>query len=616
MPPKQAASKAASATAAPKATSKAQPAKAPAVANTASKRKADSEIDERKTKKSKAPTAAAKPKKAVAAKRAVKPVAKPAAKKAAPVKPTAKKAAEEIKDEESDEEASDVSIEEPAPKKAIAKTITKKAVAKTVTKKSVSKEPTPARSTASREPAAKPAPKPKVAKAPKPARKKQAGPAINSAPTQKLDIYVFGEGSSGELGLGSIKYDGKMPIDVKRPRINEKLSAKTVGVVQLAVGGMHCAALTHDNKILTWGVNDQGALGRDTKWDGGLKDMDAKDEDSDSDDDDTGMNPRESTPTEIDTSSIEEETYFTQVVCSDSATFALTAEGLVYGWGTFRGNDGILGFRAGIKAQLTPVLVPELKKVVCLATGTNHVLAVNAKGKVFGWGAGEQSQLARRVVSRTATGALIPREFGLQRKNITYVACGDYHSFAVDNKGKVYAWGLNTFGQTGVPKGEGDEENAVIKPTVVESLKDYNIKQIDGGAHHTISCTEEGEVLIWGRIDNAQGGMDVSDFPKEKVFFDEHDKPRYLVTPHVIPDLKASSVSSGPDTCIVITQDGKAYSWGFSGNYQTGQGTEDEVEEATQIANTAVVGKKLVFAGAGGQFSVLAGVAGQLSNGV
>jgi regulator of chromosome condensation len=152
-----------------------------------------------------------------------------------------------------------------------------------------------------------------------------------------LDVYVFGEGSSGELGLGNKKVNGKKPMDVSRPRLNENLSASKVGVVQISVGGMHCAALTHDNKILTWGVNDQGALGRDTKWEGGLKDMDdnASDSGSDSDDEDA-MNPRESTPEAVDSKHFPEGITFTQVCASDSATFAVTSDGSVWGWGTFR----------------------------------------------------------------------------------------------------------------------------------------------------------------------------------------------------------------------------------------------------------------------------------------
>lgn len=190
--------------------------------------------------------------------------------------------------------------------------------------------------------AAKPAKLPRKTPEPKAVEPKphphQIGPKINDAPTTILDVYVFGEGSSGELGLGSKRIDGKKPVDVKRPRLNPKLSAASVGIVQVACGGMHVAALTKDNTILTWGVNDQGALGRDTKWDGGLRDMDqASDSDSDSDDDDdSGLNPLESTPTPVSSEHFAPGAKFVQLVASDSATFALTEDGRVYGWGTFR----------------------------------------------------------------------------------------------------------------------------------------------------------------------------------------------------------------------------------------------------------------------------------------
>ena len=154
---------------------------------------------------------------------------------------------------------------------------------------------------------------------------------INEAPKTKLNVFVCGEGSSGELGLGT----AKNVIDVKRPRLNKLLSAEEVGVVQVAVGGMHCLALTHDNKIFSWGVNDQGALGRETQWDGGYKDIENA-SDSDSDDEDSGLNPRESTPTAIPVTSFPEGTVFVEVAAADSASFALTDDGLVYGWGTFR----------------------------------------------------------------------------------------------------------------------------------------------------------------------------------------------------------------------------------------------------------------------------------------
>ena len=156
-------------------------------------------------------------------------------------------------------------------------------------------------------------------------------PKINEVPTQILDVFVAGEGSAGELGLGP----AKGVIDVKRPRLNPLLSAKEVGVVQVACGGMHMAALTRDNKILTWGVNDVGALGRDTTWEGGLKSID-EDNSVDSDDEGSGLNPLECTPTPILASDFPEGTTFVKVSAGDSHTLALTDEGLVYGWGQFR----------------------------------------------------------------------------------------------------------------------------------------------------------------------------------------------------------------------------------------------------------------------------------------
>lgn len=71
--------------------------------------------------------------------------------------------------------------------------------------------------------------------------------------------------------------------------------------------------------------------------------------------------------------------------------------------------------------------------------------------------------------------------------------------------------------------------------------------------------------------------------------------------------MNVTSVAAGTDNCFAVTGDGKAYSWGFSTNYQTGQGTSDDVEEPTVIDNTAVRDQHLVWAGAGGQFSILAG---------
>lgn len=165
--------------------------------------------------------------------------------------------------------------------------------------------------------------------------------AIRSAPTQRpasktsstpaarRRVYVFGDGSAGELGLGSVKG----AVDVFVPKHNPHLD----NVVQLSAGGMHGVALTEEGEVLTWGVNDQGALGRKTNWKGRTRDVD---EASDDEDEGLDLNPLESTPTRVDLKIVDKKDKVIEVAAGDSSTFVVTEAGQVYGWGSFRVSLG------------------------------------------------------------------------------------------------------------------------------------------------------------------------------------------------------------------------------------------------------------------------------------
>ena len=256
--------------------------------------------------------------------------------------------------------------------------------------------------------------------------------------------------------------------------------------------------------------------------------------------------------------------------------------------------------------EFTPVRVDGLKKITKLACGANHVLALDSRGAVFAWGSGQQNQLGRRIVERTKLNALTPREFALP-KGVVDIGAGSYNSFAVHKTKGLFAWGLNSYGETGLTAGAGEDEAVILHPTVIESLKDRGqVTHIEGGAHHTIAVTETGECLVWGRVDGFQTGLRLDSLPEEDVVRDSKKQPRILTVPTRVPGFQAAYATAGSDHCVAISKDGKAYSWGFSATYQTGLGQDDDVEEATLIDNTAVRGQRLVWAGAGGQFSVIA----------
>lgn len=72
---------------------------------------------------------------------------------------------------------------------------------------------------------------------------------INEAPTQVLDLFVWGTGNHDELGLGSTRTYCR---ECKEPRRNFNMSGSGPGIVHIAAGSFHGAGLTKDNRILTW----------------------------------------------------------------------------------------------------------------------------------------------------------------------------------------------------------------------------------------------------------------------------------------------------------------------------------------------------------------------------
>lgn len=122
-------------------------------------------------------------------------------------------------------------------------------------------------------------------------------------------------------------------IDLPKP-LSENSSSTWYPWPQVAAGGMHCAALTHDNEVLILGVNDHSTLGRDTSWDGGLVDVKEVEDDSDSDSE-SGLNPKECTNRSwYDRNPRRNSVYST--AGSGNATFALTKIWFAYGWGIIR----------------------------------------------------------------------------------------------------------------------------------------------------------------------------------------------------------------------------------------------------------------------------------------
>lgn len=112
-------------------------------------------------------------------------------------------------------------------------------------------------------------------------------------------LLATGAGDVGQLGLGPDVLEKSRPALVN-------LSHE---IVDIFAGGMHSVCLTEEGKVLTFGCNDEGALGRVTE---GKEDA------------------------EFDAGEVELPGKVIQVSAGDSHTAALLEDGRVFAWGTFR----------------------------------------------------------------------------------------------------------------------------------------------------------------------------------------------------------------------------------------------------------------------------------------
>lgn len=411
-----------------------------------------------------------------------------------------------------------------------------------------------------------------------------------AAKTTVLDTFVWGSGSMCELGLGP----AAKTKEVKRPRLNGFLS----NMVDFAVGGMHVIALDKDNKLWSWGNNDHGVLGRKTTGGEQLKDMDGSD-----DDDDGDLNEFESTPGVVDFDFPGE---IVQLAAGDNISLVLLANGDVYAWGTFRNNEGILGFSRSVKMQLEPVRIAVLENIVQLVAGKDHIVALDSHGLVYTWGNGQQAQLGRRVVGRDALQVLDPRAIGV--KHVKTIGTGESHSFAITHDDKVLVWGLNQYGQCGLP---GVEDGAMVEiPHELAELSGKDIVQITGGEHHTLALTSAGDVYVFGRYDMKEIGLKKDQLPMDDCVVDAHGTVRCMPTPFKLTTLPAcKTIACGSHHSLAVSKSGIVFSWGFADTYALGLGNLDEdVDTPTNIFNTATKTHDIQIVGGGGQFSVSGGV--------
>ncbi|XP_030638003.1 regulator of chromosome condensation [Chanos chanos] len=374
-------------------------------------------------------------------------------------------------------------------------------------------------------------------------------------------VLVLGQGDVGQLGLGEDILERKKPALVTLPE----------GVVQAVAGGMHTVCLSDTGNIYTFGCNDEGALGRDTSEEG----------------------------SEMAPGKVELAEKVVQVSAGDSHTAALTEDGTVYIWGSFRDNNGVIGLLEPMKKCTVPTKVPIDEPVVKIASGNDHLVMLTLNGDLYTSGCGEQGQLGRvpeRFANRGGRKGLMrllePQMVMVRPRGkviFTDVFCGAYFTFAVSKDGHVYGFGLSNYHQLGT-----QGTNTCFAPVKLTAFKNSTTSWVcfSGGQHHTVCLDSEGMVYSLGRAEYGRLGLGQG--------AEEKSEP----TP-VGGISGAQVVACGASVSFAVTKEGSVFAWGMGTNLQLGTGEEDDEWSPVEMTGKQLENRAVLSVSSGGQHTVL-----------
>jgi len=125
---------------------------------------------------------------------------------------------------------------------------------------------------------------------------------------------------------------------------------------------------------------------------------------------------------------------------------------------------------------------------------------------------------------------------------IQLISLGSQHTICVTNKGKVYTFGWNNYGQCGVPI-----NSTVVLKSELEDNRLININKFN-----------ELELRILNRIDGVK-------------------------IPQIDEIILSSSITCGEDYTLIVDQEGKLWSFGLNLNGQLGLGHCNQIEKPTEV---------------------------------
>jgi alpha-tubulin suppressor-like RCC1 family protein len=305
-------------------------------------------------------------------------------------------------------------------------------------------------------------------------------------------------------------------------------------------------AIKPDGRLLAWGQNDFGQLGR-------------------------GSGVQNALP-----GSVSPTSGWVTVAPGFDHTLAIRSDGTLWTWGN---NQYGQLYASGVTSSNLPVQeMSHATNWFAVAAGSGFSLGLKNDGTLWGWGAGYEGQLGLRD---GATGdVFVPTQIktpdewnaGARGNRWVSISAGAAHTLALRSDGTLWAFGHDFYGQIG----QSFAQNNFFTPVQVGSSTDW--VAISAGFYHSLGLRSDGTVWAWGYGEDGEignGTLQSTNVPTKVVLSNGSD-------------LIATKVSAGSWHNCAITPVNDLYCWGFNNHGQLGGGASSPVPNPIKVGDGTV----------------------------
>ncbi|OJD30334.1 btb domain and ankyrin repeat protein [Diplodia corticola] len=221
------------------------------------------------------------------------------------------------------------------------------------------------------------------------------------------------------------------------------------------------------------------------------------------------------------------------------------------------------------------------KKVIAVALGQNHSLALSDEGEIFSWGNNGYGQLGYglpKTLKDEDPVQLLPRQiFGPLKKEIVIgIAASRIHS-VVHTSSSLYTFGKNE-GQLGIVDSDARSLESQVTPRkVAASLFSSPIKSVSAIERATVCLLENHEVWVFANYGYAKVSFPLDGFSNYFL------KQSFLTTKYDTTPNRICKITAGGDNICALSTNGEIYTVAVSKRSESGQDSTASTTNPSKI---------------------------------